>query len=162
LDELKKENRKVANWLLFYEERKKEYEQLREEIIEASPTPSNIGSISKNSVSDPVASKVMKLIKYQEMEEWLTLIEEVEKNLPPKMKLFLKLRREYRHSAGSKGWVAPVQYRYVHELAAMLGKNPEDVWIENRVTFWKWWNRIVEYAARLAAKRGLLREEMKE
>ena len=160
--EVRKENRKVANWLLFYEERKKEYQELREEILGASSQNLSGASIPKNAVSDPTGKKAVKLAQLQKMEQWIELVEEVERRLPPKMRLFLKLRREYRYSKGNRGWVAPVQYRYVHEVAEMLGKKPEDVWIENRRTFWVWWSRIIEYTARLAAKRGLLREEVKE
>ncbi|GAV24792.1 hypothetical protein ciss_07250 [Carboxydothermus islandicus] len=154
--EFKKENRKVANWLLFYEERKAEYERLREAIIESSPCLTDAVPGGKNAVSDPTARKAVELARLQETEKWLQLVEEVENRLPLKMKVFLRLRREYRYRTGRNGWIAPVQWRYAQELAKILGKNPEDTWIESRTTFYYWWERIVEYAARLAAKKGLL------
>ena len=154
--EVKKENRKVANWLLFYEERKKEYQELREEILGASSRSLSGAGIAKNAISDPTGKKAVKLAQLQEMEQWIELVEEVERRLPPKMKVFLRLRREYRYSAKRNGWVAPVQWKYAQEVAKMLGKAQEDTWVESRTTFYYWWERIVEYAARLAAKKGLL------
>ena len=44
------------------------------------------------------------------------------------------------------------------ELVAKKLKKPvADVYIEREATFSEWWKQIVEYAARLAAKRGLLK-----
>ena len=40
--EVARDRRMVADWLLWYEERKQEYEELREEILESSPAPSMI------------------------------------------------------------------------------------------------------------------------
>jgi len=162
LDELKKENRKVANWLLFYGERKREYEQLREKILTSSPRILSGTGIAKNAISDPTGKKAVKLAQLQEMEQWIELVEEVERRLPPKMKVFLRLRREYRYSAKRNGWVAPVQWKYAQEVAKMLGKAQEDTWVESRTTFYYWWEKIVEYAARLAAKKGLLGGSEKE
>lgn len=154
--EVKRDNRKVAGWLLFYEERKAEYEKQREAIIESSP-PCFLDAVpGENAVTDPTGRKAVNLARLHETEKWLRLVEEVESRLPLKMQVFLRLRREYRYRRGRNGWVAPVQWRYAQEIARILGKNPEDTWVESRTTFYYWWDRIVDYTARLAAKRGLL------
>jgi hypothetical protein len=50
-----------------------------------------------------------------------------------------------------------VQHRYAQEIVERLGKRVEDVWIEDRNTFTEWWNRILQFGAIKAAKRGSLR-----
>lgn len=155
--EIKNDNRKVAGWLLYYHERKQEYLAKREGILHSSgPTLSDAIPGAKNAAGDPTGRKGQKLGDLQKTEQWLNLIEEVERRLPDKMAIFLKLRREYRHARGRNGWVAPVQHKYAQEMANLLGKKHEEVWIESRTTFYYWWERIVEYTARIASKRGLL------
>lgn len=73
------------------------------------------------------------------------------------MQALLRLRREYRHRRGPHGWTAAVQHRYAQEIVERLGKRVEDVWIEDRNTFTEWWNRILQFGAIKAAKRGSLR-----
>ena len=46
--------------------------------------------------------------------------------------------------------------KVVKMFTVRLDKPLEDVYVERAGTFSSWWNEIVECAARLAAKRGLL------
>lgn len=155
--EIREDNKIVSAWLLYYHERREEYLSLREEIIcSSSPGLAEVMPGRKNMTGDPTGRKGQRLADLQETERWLALVEEVERRLPWKMKVFLKLRREYRHARGRQGWTSAVQWRFSQEVAAGLGKKPEDAWVESRNTFTRWWDRIVEYAARLAAKNGLL------
>ncbi|WP_461367778.1 hypothetical protein [Candidatus Darwinibacter acetoxidans] len=91
--------------------------------------------------------------------DWLALIEEVETSLSPKMRLFLRLRREAvytkTHLRGRPGWVAYVQEHYAREMAKLNKKRPSDYWVEDRTLF-AWWDRIVTFTAIKASKRGLL------
>ncbi|OPY63664.1 MAG: hypothetical protein A4E56_00387 [Pelotomaculum sp. PtaU1.Bin065] len=143
-EEVKRDNKIVTDWLLFYDEHKKEYLRRRECSVSDS-SASYISSISYNSLYD-----------LMEVERWLNLIEEIEQRLPWKMHIFLRLRREYRHVTGRKGWTTAVQWRYTYEVAERLGKNPEDTWVESRFILNRWWDKILDYTVRLAAKRGLL------
>lgn len=142
--EIRSDNKKVTYWLLFYEDRKKDY-MLRRDYA--------VINCSTACVSDSLTSPEMPDIS--EEEKWIELIEEVERRLSWKMKIFLCLRREYRDMTGRKGWTAAAQWKYAQKVADYLGKEPEDVYVD-RFTFNNWWSRIVEYTARLAAKRGLL------
>lgn len=159
--EIKKDNKIVAGWLLYYHERKIDYEQQREFILHSSgPCLSDVIPGGTNITSDTTGRKGQKLGDLQDTEKWLALVEEVERRLPWKLQKFLLLRREYRHSPkrgpGRPSWVPVVQRRYAEELAKHLGKAEEDVWINSPNTFHEWWDRIVDYTARLAGKRGLL------
>lgn len=146
-EEVKRDSKIAAGWLLYYEERKKEYERQREAILHSSgPCLTEVTPAGK-SIGDPTGRKVVRLGELQYAEEWLKLVEEVERRLPPKMQIFLQLRREYRHRRGRHGWVAPVQWKYAEKTGQ---------WVENRRTFYVWWNRIVAYTVILAAKRKLL------
>lgn len=154
--EIREDNKIVSAWLLYYPERRKEYWCRREEIIYSSAPLYDSVPGGKNKMGDPTGRKGQKLADLQETERWLELVEEVERRLPWKMQVFLNLRREYRHARGRQGWTAAVQWRFSHEVAERLGKRPEDTWVESRNTFTRWWDRIVEYTVRLAAKNGLL------
>lgn len=161
LDELhKRENKKVAAWLLYYEERKIEYEKLREEILLKAPSGPASACHQEAYIADPTGRKVEQLSKLKETEEWIKLIEDVEKKLPWKLQVVLRLRREARHrkgySRGRPAWIPYVQHRYCREIAMREGKNIEDAWVNSPDTFTTWWNKIVEYTAREASKRGLL------
>lgn len=159
--EIKNDNRIVAGWLLYYHERKQEYLNQREAILHSSPPClSDAMPGGKNVVGDPTGRKGQKLADLQETERWLALVEEVERRLPWKLQIFLRLRRECRFSkSGGRGrptWVPYVQRRFAQEVAARLNKQEEAVWINSPATFHEWWDKIVNYTARLAAKRGLL------
>ena len=153
--EIREDNRIVSDWLLYYHERRRAYYDRRENILHSTPRP-DVGGGRSSAISDTTGGKGSKLGDMETVERWIELAEEVERRLPWKMRAFLLLRREYRHVKGNKGWTTAVQWRFAHEVAERLGKRPEDTWIESRRTFTRWWNRIVEYTARLAAKRGLL------
>lgn len=151
----KRENKKVEGWLLFYEDRLKEYEDERAEIIRTT-SPSLFDGLKGTGTGDPTGVQGVKLAELQEREQWLRLVEKVERKLPQKLRVYLRVRREYRHARGSQGWVVRVQRDYAETMAKLTGLPEERHWIDSRRTFWVWWERIVEYAARMAAKEGLL------
>lgn len=156
----KRENKKVAGWLLYYEERKVEYERKRQNILLKVSGGPAIANHQDGDVSDPTGRKIDQLAALEETGKWISLIEDIEKRLPWKMQIVLRLRREARtrkgYSRGRPAWIAYVQHRYCNEIAARQGKDIEDVWVNSPDTFTGWWNRIVEYTAREAAKRDLL------
>ena len=151
----KKENKRVEGWLLFYEDRLREYENDRAEIVRTT-SPSLFDGLKGPGISNPTGRMGVKLMELQEREQWLRLVEEVERKLPQKLRIYLRVRREYRHNAGNQGWVVRVQRDYAATMARLTGLPEERHWIDSRRTFWVWWERIVEYAARMAAKEGLL------
>lgn len=157
------------DWVRFVECAKRERAADRADIIHSTPRRAEgdpmPGFSSARRVSNPTLTKVLKLLSLgdcRETERWLALVAEVEEALPWKMQIFLRLRREYRDRRGPHGWTAAVQHRYAQEVAAKLGKRPEDTWIEDRKTFAEWWQRILRYAALKAAKRGLIIAEPDE
>ena len=156
--EIKAENQLVSDWLLFCPDRKTELLLIRENILHSSSLPDRNGRCKSNAISDITANKGIKLGDL-EMQKWVELIEEIELDLTWQKKIFLRLRREYRYEQrgyGGKGWVYHVQYKYAEEMAEKTGKGIEECWIDDRGTFWRWWNRIVNNTARMAGKRGLL------
>lgn len=158
-EELKREDKITAEWLLFYSERKKEYKDRHKEILYSSnPTISDGMPKAEHNTSDPTSKKAITLVdELAEMGKWIEVIEKVRDGIHPKLQIFLRLRQEYRHARGRKGWVAPVQWRYAEEVAKMLNKDPRDTWIESRKTFTRWWDNLVKTTARQAAKKGLLK-----
>lgn len=153
--EIKSYNSTVTHWLLFIDDERVAIEAQRSDLLYGTSPHDNSGG-SRSGVSDKTGNTGAKLAALDQKELWVTLIDEVERKLPPKMQIFLKLRREYRGYNGRQGWAAPVQFRYAELVAQLEGKRPEDVWISSRATFHKWWSRIVTYTAVIAAKNDLL------
>lgn len=163
--EIRADNRVVEDWLLWVIERKKSYLDYKNEILESyGASNASVDPKQKNKNSDPTAARGLKLssVELQKMAEWIQLIEEVETRLSPKMRIFLNLRREHRFASGRNGWTASVQLKYANELARLTHQKPEDTWIQSRNTFTLWWSKIIDYTARLAAKRGLLTKDKEE
>lgn len=149
--EVKEDNRKVAAWLLHYPERKREYDQRRELILHSSPAPAD-GMPRGRRVSDHTGLKGRKLAEFKSTERWLALVEEVAERLPWKMQILLRLKRDYR--IGVKG--RPVRWRIALEISEEISQRIGCDFSIGPDAVDEWWSRIVEYAARLAAKRGLL------
>lgn len=163
-EEVRSENKIVASWLLWYPDRKAEYEKKREAVLHSSPPGlQEVIHVDGGKLADSTGNKAARLADLDpRTAKWLALVEEVERRLPWKMRIFLRLRWELRHYRGRRGWTVAMQHRYAEEVAKHLGKPEEECWVEDRTTFWRWWVRIVEYAARLAAKAGLLNENGEE
>jgi hypothetical protein len=160
-EEHKNENRIVSAWLLYYHDRKKDYERRREVILQSSSASRISEAPGHASVSDTTGRKGDKLAELAEdAGAWLALIAEVEERLPWKMQIFLRLRREFRYARsrgrGRPAWIPHVQRHYAEEVAAVLKRSEEDVWVSRVETFGDWWKMIIEYTGRLAGKRGLL------
>lgn len=159
--EVRNENRVVQGWLLNYRTRKEEYCRSRGDVLFASPQPPD-GMPRGSETSDPTERKGNILAEMNEKDGlWLDLIEEVQERLSWKMQIVLKLRREAAYIRGKErgrpAWISYVHVKYCEEVAIKTGKQLEDVWVDRERTISDWWFRIVEYTARLAAKKGLLK-----
>lgn len=159
--EARDDKKVVAGWLLHYHERKRRYEQRRQEILNSSPPTIPDSPVRGTTIGDNTGNRGAKLGDMKSAFDWLALVEEVEAGLPPKMRLFLRLRREARYAKtnlrGRPGWVTYVQENYAREMAKANKKRPSDYWVESRTLF-AWWDRIVTFATIKASKRGLLKE----
>jgi len=155
--ENQEENRIVAGWLLYYYQRKKELDEAKDNILNSSPPTIKEVVISKTlQTGDPTGDKAAQLLEFiQETEKWLALVAEVEQRLPWRMQIVLILRQEAVYS--SHRWVPYTQRRYAEEVAKKTGKDESETYINRTETFYEWWQRIIEYTARLACKRGLLK-----
>lgn len=154
--EARRDNEIASDWLLHYEDHKRRYyDEIEGAVYGSGLSLADPRTAPTNAISDPTARVGMALMG-STTGQWLALIAEVEQRLPWKMQVFLRLRREHRHARGNQGWVAAVQWGYAAAVADKFDKELEDVWIESRNTFNVWWQRIVDYTVRLAAKRGLL------
>lgn len=155
--EIQNDNKIAADWLLWVSERRLAYNTKRLEILTSSgPCLNDLIPGNKIITSDPTGRKGQLLGDLKKVGEWLNLIDDIETKLSWKLKIFLFLRREHRFATGRNGWVASVQIRFADELAKKLCKKSEETWIENRRTFFNWWNQIVNITVRQACKRGLL------
>jgi len=151
--EVARDRRMVADWLLWYEERKQEYEELREEILESSPAPLHDRVPVKGKISDITGQKGSMLGDKGKIEEWLNLCEEIEKRLPWKMQILLRLKRKYK--VGVKG--RPVRWLIALELSEEISRKIGKEWYIGEDGVDKWWQRVVTYGVILAAKRGLVK-----
>jgi hypothetical protein len=158
--ETKNENRIIQGWLLEYRQRKEKYDRRRDDVLHSS-TQSPDGMPRGSTVSNPTEQKGGRLAELtEEAGEWLELIEDVQARLNWKMQIILRLRREAMYIRGKRrgrpAWVSYVQVHYCEEVASRTNKQLEAVWINSEKTFYDWWQRIIEFTARLACKRNLL------
>lgn len=161
--EVKKENRIVSDWLLYYHDRLKEYEDYKESIA-LYPAQAMADEGHSNTISDPTQRVALKRLDFKHNPEWFNLIAELERRIPEKQRVFLEVRREakdkHTNYRGRPAWVPYVQCRYPLVMAERTGRGAEEFYISQPRVFYDWWNRLVEYGVRLAIKRGLLRDEM--
>jgi hypothetical protein len=160
--EIRAENKRVAYYLLNYPDLKRGLEERRQAILNATYKPGENnpapGRNTPREPSDPTGAVVVQLSELHERERWIQLCEDVAAGLPWKKQIILQLRQEMRGaSRRTGGWRPYMQWRYSELVAKKLKKPVADVYIEREATFSEWWKQIVEYAARLAAKRGLLK-----
>ena len=157
--EAKKENRIVSDWLLYYHERLKEYEEYKEEVA-MYPNQAISDEGHGGNISDPTQRIVLKRLDFKYNPEWFELVEELERRIPEKQRIFLEVRREakdkHANYRGRPAWVPYVQCRYPIEMSKLTGRGAEEFFISQPRVFYDWWNRLVDYGVRLAIKRGLL------
>lgn len=151
-DEIKNDNKIVSGWLLYYHERRRHYESRREDIIHSTPRPEGPSGGQTFAVSDATGRKGQKLADLQETEKWLALIEEVERRLPWKMQILLRLKQ--KHRIGARG--RPVRWIIALELSEEVSRKIKKDYSIGPDSVDEWWHKLIEYAARMAAKRGLL------
>ena len=173
--EAKDENKVVADWLLHYPKRKAVYDVLKDAFAyPGTVAPEDRLPVKTNRMSDPTARIAIQLVTgeivpAEDLDEeqwlWLRVVEDVERALPWKAQVILRLRREVVHKQGliRKGkyrgrpaWIPYVQHKYADELVKRTGKKLEDVWVDSPQAFTNRWGKIVDLAGRVAAKRGLL------
>ncbi len=157
--EIKKENRLVAEWLLYYPDRLQAYES-HIDSVSLYPVQAISEDIrAKGQTSDPTGRIATQLSTHTYDSRWLDVIAEVERRIPDKQRVFLEVRREARNNhanhRGRPAWVVYVQCKYPLVMAEKTGKGAEDFYMHYQTCRY-WWDRLIEYAARIAAKRGLL------
>ena len=157
--EIRRENKIVSDWLLYYPQRLAEHKEQQEEVPLYPNTEIKDEIRGKGQTSDPTGRIVIQRTRGYDS-RWFDVIAEVEKRIPEKQRVFLEIRREARGrrgtSRGRPAWIAYVQCKYPLVMAEKTGKDVECFYISGQNTCTLWWNRLVEYAARVATKRGLL------
>ncbi len=157
--EIKRENKIVSDWLLYYHDRLKEYEKYKEEVA-LYPNQAMADEGHGSNISDPTQRTALKRLDFKYNPEWFDMVEELERRIPEKQKVFLEVRREARDKhtnyRGRPAWIPYVQCRYPLVMAERTGRGAEEFYIGHPNTYTLWWNRLVEYGVRLAIKRGLL------
>jgi uncharacterized protein YbcC (UPF0753/DUF2309 family) len=92
----------------------------------------------------------------EQAQAWLKLVQDIEQALPLRDKVYLRLRRKYRHRRGRHGWADQVQHELPREMERLTGKPAEQFWIANRNSFTRWMDRIIEHTVREALRRQVL------
>lgn len=153
IEEMKQENRVVTGWLLYYPERKQSYDERRDDIIHGSSRPRLSEAPGNAYISDTTGRKGDKLATMDERDgAWLKLMEDVYPRLPWKMRLLVDLKR--KHKIGVKG--RPTNWVVALEFSEGVSRKTGKDYTAGAETIRHWWDMVVEYAAREAAKRGLL------
>ena len=166
LDErIDKEDKEAEDQLLFYDERRLEYQEMTVGIAffgssgAAPATGVTVQATGAAGHSDPTGDKGSFLAgdKAHRASKWLEVIELVESGLTPRDLAFLKARRTYRFLTARDGFIHPVQADMIRQLEKLGYEVSPDGWDRTSLTIW--WNGIVARTARVAAEHGLFKKE---
>jgi len=162
--ELKEDNQLISSWLIYYRERKRNVEDIREEILYRTQQP-GADRVSSSTISDPAYQRAEELQRKTEQDmKWLKTVEDVYSILGAKKRLLLKLRQDEsekpitKKKRGRPGWVIWVQMHWAEEYSKSSGLPIDCCWVTDD-TLKDWWPDIINITARLAGKRGLLIED---
>jgi len=155
LRELDQDFETAAEWLLFYEDRKKQYFIDLNYIRDERSMPEVF--VRAGATGNVVLQKVISQAELDETEKWLITVELLENMLGPKKKVFLEIRRTARRNNrtvnGHEVWRSYVQKRYAEEMAKQYSTSIDKFWIsEDTITLW--WKSIVATTRLLAYKKG--------
>jgi len=156
LREISQDFETAAEWLLFYEDRKKQYFIDLNYIRDESSMPEVF--VRTGTTGNVVLQKVISQAELDKTEKWLLTIEMVESMLGPKKTTFLEVRREARKKNrtvnGHEVWRGCVQQRYAEEMARKNNTTMIDQWWITDQTITAWWREMVGLTRLLAYKRG--------
>lgn len=162
LNELRSDNHIAGDWLLNYGRYQEEYLHNRQEVLFGSAQPDTTGGGKSNLPGNPTMAKAITLSKLMEQEQWLQVVEDVQRIVGEKKNIFLKIRREAvnvikksKKERGRPGWVVYVQHQYADALAKRFGSPSENFWLSESAIR-ALWQELINLAARIATKRRLL------
>lgn len=150
------ENKTASEWLLYYHQRRQAYFQAKANFTELSAT-AYTGMPHGSGVGNPTLKKSIDLGKLRHDELWIITIEDVERILSPKKRVFLEVRRraeeiKYDGDNGRPDWVGYTQCAYADKIMRLYGYEH----VPSERTMRAWWNSIVDIAVRIAIRRGCL------
>ena len=156
--ELQNDFQTAAEWLLFYEDRLRQWEQdsryIREEV---AGTNMEWCVASRTGPGNVVLSKVISLAELDKQEKWLLAVQLVHEMLSPKKQVFLAVRRQARRKNqtvnGHEVWRTYVQANYAKEMAKLYNAPQERFWLTER-TITEWWRWMVNLLRLVAYKKG--------
>lgn len=160
IEELKKDYRTAEEWLLFYHERKAQFEEDSRYILDKSPAFKDTGRAGTRGNSW-TEYKVVQLAALDDTEKWLTTVRMVEEGLLTESKqVFLKARRaaaqenKNLQAQGKKkvNWILFVQEDYAARMAKRK-KKPEHKFHLSENTIKTWWKEIVNTTRVIALMR---------
>lgn len=151
--EIRADRRLVAGWLLWCDEREQQYRERREEILHSSLPPLFSRPPVQLGLGDTTGKKGAELGDLARAERWIRLVREIEARLPWEMQVLLQLKRKYK-MRGTKG--RPVRWLIALELSEEVSRRLGKEWCAGVKQVDRWWQRILDYAVILAAKRGVI------
>lgn len=155
LQQLIKDFETAAEWLLFYEDRLKQWQRDCYVIREEINAPEIF--VRTGSTGNIVMQKILSLAELDKTEQWLLTIELVQSMLGPKKKTFLAVRRAARRMNktinGHEVWRGYAQVNYAKAMATAYRTTPDKFWLSDH-TITNWWKQLVELTQKIAYKRG--------
>ena len=150
-EQIKRENRVAADWLIHYRERKRAHNERRQELqVGTREKDDNVGGGRSSLPGKPVERLACTLAEHDtgNAAKWLQVVEDVKSIVGPKKRQLLELRQECRFyispDGGRPGWIAPVQQRF----GEITGWCPAERTIQDM------WRGIVSITVRIATIRG--------
>lgn len=158
IDRHRRQNEIVEKFLKHYDDELESITERIKDIEDAQPSALGGDQCRNGSgISDPTFKKAAALSDpdIDRKLKWLALIREVEVGLPEQYLVVIKIWREFRFMRGPHGWAAKAERKFAAEMAKIQVRDEEETF-RCKKTLEGYWSEIIEIAARMAVKDGLI------
>lgn len=150
---LRKDYKVAEDWVLFYDDHKKEYYTDSGYLHDGTQQAAGFGrSGTKNSYTE---YRIIQLSVLDNNEKWLLAVEMTELTLSPRKITFLEARRNVAAKKCKTNWILSTQNKYAEEMAKKYGKSTELFWLSEK-TVVSWWKEIVGTVRLIALKKNCI------
>ena len=159
-EQIRRENKVAAAWLIHYRERKRIHEERRREIETGAKKErdENVGGGRASEPGRPTEAMALALDAHDNCNnaKWLVAVEDVMRIIGPKKRQLIELRQECRFyigpDGGRPGWIAPVQQRF----GEVTG------WCPAERTLHEMWHDVIGLTVRIAMAHNCIFSKLRQ
>lgn len=142
-NDIKRQNKIASEWLIYYQERKREHGERRQELYSKREKAGEL-STGLSKPTEMIATNLVNHDCFSNAAKWFETVETVYNMVGHKKRLLIRLRQECKFyvsfNGGRPGWIVPVQVRFGEEM----GFVPAEQALRNT------WEDIINLTVRMA------------